>query len=190
MNKKSNTSITICEATSATAKQGVEQRGIAVVAAGMLASVATLILVAVTDFIITMTLSAADASAHITHSTESPRGYYLSPSLCSRLSRQYFIGVFLRDRSIHPASKCISAAQLFPRDHPTYPRRSSACGRPCRRVRLVLHRTPIYRKQLQYHLRHRYCRHPVVRRRLRHDGAPQPHPQIPSHAMDELLPIS
>ncbi|MFV0702697.1 hypothetical protein ACNHN5_04875 [Corynebacterium diphtheriae] len=74
MNKKSNTSITICEATSATAKQGVEQRGIAVVAAGMLASVATLILVAVTDFIITMTLSAADASAHITHSTESPVG--------------------------------------------------------------------------------------------------------------------
>ncbi|CAB1000141.1 hypothetical protein FRC0537_00487 [Corynebacterium diphtheriae] len=46
MNKKSNTSITICEATSATAKQGVEQRGIAVVAAGMLAPVATLILVA------------------------------------------------------------------------------------------------------------------------------------------------
>lgn len=88
--QKTNTSITICEVTSATAKQGVEQPGIAVVAAGMLAPVATLILVAVTDFISTMTLSAADAPAHITHSTESPWVLPLTIALLTALAAVFY----------------------------------------------------------------------------------------------------
>ncbi|CAB0544036.1 hypothetical protein CIP107534_00591 [Corynebacterium diphtheriae] len=115
--QKTNTSITICEVTSATTKQGVEQPGIAVVAAGMLAPVATLILVAVTmlgavprlssyrrgklivlvllgfavtDFISTMTLSAADAPAHITHSTESPWVLPLTIALLTALAAVFY----------------------------------------------------------------------------------------------------
>lgn len=86
------------------------QPGIVVVAAGMLAPVATLILVAVTmlgvenssswcsfgfavtDFIITMARSVADASAHITLSTESPRVLPLTIALFTALAVVFYRG--------------------------------------------------------------------------------------------------
>lgn len=67
--------------------------------AGVLAPVATLVLVAVTllgfaatDFIITITLSAADASAHLLHTADSPHQIPVTISLIAALCIVFLIG--------------------------------------------------------------------------------------------------